>query len=427
MTEAIITVEGLGKKYRISHQRQNGMRYKSLRDVIAEKAKRLFTRNQKSEITSKTSDLRPPASSSASLEDFWALRDVSFEVKQGEVVGIIGRNGAGKSTLLKILSRITEPTEGEVRIRGRVASLLEVGTGFHPELTGRENVFLNGAILGMTRVEIKRKFDEIVAFAEVEKFLDTPVKRYSSGMYVRLAFAVAAHLDPEILIVDEVLAVGDSEFQKKCLGKMQSVATQEGRTVLFVSHNLKSIEQLCQRGLLLKHGHVGYDNIVKNTITEYIRSAENIGATANGVELLNDLRLSHFALSPAVFQSKSTITFVITLEACSPQLITNLEMLIYNELNERMSLIDLRKAGAVYRLDGARILMIDGTIPRFNLVEGQYFVGLFIRTSHGAREFLNLLRIHVLPPPIAIGISPIQTQWMGSVLLDCDFTVHESQ
>src|SRR5207237_781164 len=183
-------------------------------------------------------------------ESFWALRDVSFEVKQGEVVGIIGRNGAGKSTLLKILSRITEPTEGRVRIRGRVASLLEVGTGFHPELTGRENVFLNGAVLGMSREEIRKRFDEIVAFAEVEQFLDTPVKRYSSGMYVRLAFAVAAHLEPEILIVDEVLAVGDATFQKKCLGKMSEVS-ESGRTILFVSHNMPMVEFLCARIILL--------------------------------------------------------------------------------------------------------------------------------------------------------------------------------
>src|SRR5204863_7970029 len=191
------------------------------------------------------------ASANGHKEEFWAHKDVSFEVKQGEVVGIIGRNGAGKSTLLKILSRITEPTTGRVRIKGRVASLLEVGTGFHPELSGRENVFLNGAILGMTRVEIKRKFDEIVAFAEVEKFLDTPVKRYSSGMYVRLAFAVAAHLEPEILVVDEVLAVGDAEFQKKCMGKMGEVAKGSGRTVLFVSHNMAAVRTLCHSAILL--------------------------------------------------------------------------------------------------------------------------------------------------------------------------------
>ena len=188
------------------------------------------------------------------VEEFWALKDVSFEVRQGEVLGIIGRNGAGKSTLLKILSRITEPDRGRAILRGRVASLLEVGTGFHPELTGRENIFLNGAILGMTRAEIKRKFDEIVAFAEVERFLDTPVKRYSSGMYVRLAFAVAAHLEPEILVVDEVLAVGDVEFQKKCLGKLEDVAARQGRTILFVSHNMAAIQALCSSVMWLQEG-----------------------------------------------------------------------------------------------------------------------------------------------------------------------------
>src|SRR5436190_6141719 len=230
MSESVIIVEGLGKKYRLRHQ-SDRQRYVALRDILTDKTKSVarsplsafrfllsaFGDNQKSKIKNQKS-----------VEDFWALKDVSFEVKQGDVLGIIGRNGAGKSTLLKILSRITEPTEGRVRLRGRVASLLEVGTGFHPELTGRENIFLNGAILGMTRVEIKKKFDEIVAFAEIEKFLDTPVKRYSSGMYVRLAFAVAAHLDPDILIVDEVLAVGDTAFQKKCLGKMESVSRKEG-------------------------------------------------------------------------------------------------------------------------------------------------------------------------------------------------------
>jgi len=276
--EIIIRVEKLGKRYRIQHQQQ-GRRYVALRDVIAQKFAapfRFLKRSQKSEARSQTSDIRPPASTPASQEDFWALKDVSFEVRQGEVVGIIGRNGAGKSTLLKILSRITEPTEGRVRIKGRVASLLEVGTGFHPELTGRENIFLNGAILGMHRMEIKRKFDEIVAFAEVERFLDTPVKRYSSGMYVRLAFAVAAHLEPEILIVDEVLAVGDAEFQKKCLGKMQDVASG-GRTVLFVSHNMSSIVKLCTKSLFLEKGKVNTFNETSAVISEYRTTSESHG------------------------------------------------------------------------------------------------------------------------------------------------------
>jgi lipopolysaccharide transport system ATP-binding protein len=205
--------------------------------------------------------------------EFWALRDVSFDIHRGDVVGVIGRNGAGKSTLLKILSRITEPTNGQAILRGRVASLLEVGTGFHPELTGRENVFLNGAILGMTRAEVRQKFDEIVAFAEVDQFIDTPVKRYSSGMYVRLAFAVAAHLEPEILIVDEVLAVGDAAFQKKCLGKMQSVASEEGRTIFFVSHNMAAVQRLCTKGVLLRHGRVVQSGPIEGTVTAFLKDS----------------------------------------------------------------------------------------------------------------------------------------------------------
>ena len=242
-----IRAEGLGKKYVIGHESERE-RYVALRDVVAR-----GTRN----IWRKTADMAHgrPIIAGDTTEEFWALKDVNFEVKRGEVLGIIGRNGAGKSTLLKVLSRITEPSEGRVTVDGRVASLLEVGTGFHPELTGRENIYLNGAILGMTGAEIKRKFDEIVAFAEVEQFLDTPVKRYSSGMHVRLAFAVAAHLDPEILAIDEVLAVGDAAFQKKCLGKMGDVA-RGGRTVLFVSHNMNAVERLCQRVMWLRRGKV---------------------------------------------------------------------------------------------------------------------------------------------------------------------------
>ncbi|CAN1210624.1 ABC transporter domain-containing protein [Tumidithrix helvetica PCC 7403] len=251
MSDTIIQVENLSKKYIIGHQHQK--RYVALRDVLADGAKSLM---QKLRYPSKP-QLDPDR------EEFWALKDVSFEVKRGDRVGIIGRNGAGKSTLLKILSRITEPTGGRIAIKGRVASLLEVGTGFHPELTGRENIFLNGAILGMTRVEIYRKFDEIVQFAEIEKFLDTPVKHYSSGMYIRLAFAVAAHLEPELLIVDEVLAVGDAAFQKKCMGKMEEVSTQ-GRTILFVSHNSSAIANLCDKGLVLEHGRaIAYTSSLK--------------------------------------------------------------------------------------------------------------------------------------------------------------------
>lgn len=212
----------------------------------------------------------------ASPDVYWALKDVSFDVRDGEVLGIIGRNGAGKSTLLKVLSRITEPTRGKVKMRGRVSSLLEVGTGFHPDLSGRENLYLNGTILGMTKKEIDRKFDEIVDFSGVERFLDTPIKRYSSGMKVRLAFAVAAHLEPEILIIDEVLAVGDAEFQKKCMGKMQDVA-QGGRTVLFVSHSMAAIQSLCNKGIVLEAGSVAYDGPADGAIEKYLEQLESIG------------------------------------------------------------------------------------------------------------------------------------------------------
>jgi lipopolysaccharide transport system ATP-binding protein len=265
--DIVIRVEGLGKKYLIGHEAERE-RYVALRDVITRTAKNAWRK------VTDTVRTREIVAGNA-VEEFWALKDVSFEIRRGEVLGVIGRNGAGKSTLLKILSRITEPSEGRVTINGRVASLLEVGTGFHPELTGRENIYLNGAILGMTRVEIKRKFDEIVAFAEVEKFLDTPVKRYSSGMYVRLAFAVAAHLEPEILVVDEVLAVGDAEFQKKCLGKMGEVA-RGGRTILFVSHNMPTVRHLCSRAILLAGGgHKTYEGSSEGAIIRYIQSARS--------------------------------------------------------------------------------------------------------------------------------------------------------
>lgn len=258
MNKTVITVQNLSKCYILKHKKQE--RYVALRDVITDKAKSLLRFKKEDDINES--------------EEFWALNDISFDVKQGDRIGIIGRNGAGKSTLLKILSRIVTPTKGRIEIEGRVASLLEVGTGFHPELSGRENIFLNGSILGMSRSEIIRKFDEIVAFAEVDRFLDTPVKRYSSGMYVRLAFSVAAHLEPEILIVDEVLAVGDAQFQKKCLGKMQDISVT-GRTILFVSHNLQAVQKLCNSGILLKSGKVIANGKISGVINSYLESADS--------------------------------------------------------------------------------------------------------------------------------------------------------
>jgi lipopolysaccharide transport system ATP-binding protein len=269
MTDTVISVENLSKRYLVGHRSAQRERYTTLRDVIAREA-RNFVRKAADPFRGRQ------IVQGDEVEEFWALKNVSFEVKRGEVIGIIGKNGAGKSTLLKIVSRITEPTEGRVRLRGRVASLLEVGTGFHPELTGRENIFLNGAILGMAQREIRSKFDEIVAFAEVEEFLDTPVKRYSSGMYVRLAFAVAAHLEPEILVVDEVLAVGDAGFQKRCLRKMGQVA-QGGRTVFFVSHNMNAVERLCQRVIFLDRGRVlgKYDD-ARNGVIAYLKCSDQL-------------------------------------------------------------------------------------------------------------------------------------------------------
>jgi lipopolysaccharide transport system ATP-binding protein len=264
MSNIAIRVENLGKQYFIGQGKT--ARYETLSDRIVDIATSPF-RSIRSVLQGQ--------SSAVATDNIWALKNASFEVKHGEVIGIIGRNGAGKSTLLKVLSQITEPTEGVIDIYGRVGALLEVGTGFHPELTGRENVYLNGAILGMKRAEIKRKFDEIVDFSGIEKFIDTPVKYYSSGMQVRLAFAVAAHLEPEILIVDEVLAVGDAEFQKKCLGKMGDV-TKEGRTVLFVSHNMVAVQSLCQRSLLLNNGQIIEDGPTDQVVSQYLGSAMSV-------------------------------------------------------------------------------------------------------------------------------------------------------
>lgn len=254
MNDLVIDVQNLGKMYHIGALQE---RNDTLRDAIVEGARSTFRRN-----------LNP-----GGTEDFWAVKDVSFQVNRGEVLGVIGRNGAGKSTLLKLLSRITTPTEGEIRVKGRVGTLLEVGTGFHPELSGRENIYMNGAILGMTRQEINKKFDEIVAFSEIEKFIDTPVKRYSSGMYIRLAFSVAAHLESDILLVDEVLAVGDVAFQRKCLGKMGDIA-EGGRTIVFVSHNMATIQSMCERGIVMDAGGIAYNGDIDSAVQSYLTMLE---------------------------------------------------------------------------------------------------------------------------------------------------------
>ena len=317
MSDMAIQVNGLGKRYRIGKR----LRYKTLRDSLADAWRTPFHALSRLFNPQATSH-EPPSDTS-----IWALKDVSFEIKRGEVVGIIGRNGAGKSTLLKILSRITEPTEGYADINGRVGSLLELGTGFHPELTGRENVYLNGAMLGMRKREIDRKFDEIVAFAELEQFLDTPVKHYSDGMYVRLAFAVATHLEPEILLIDEVLAVGDAAFQKKCLGKMGDVA-QGGRTVLFVSHSMAAIASLCQSAILVDAGEVKLAGPAEQVIESYLTSLTHLSARAclrtttnrrgtGEVSIVEAAILDRTGEPCSCFQYDDDICFELTLERFS--------------------------------------------------------------------------------------------------------------
>ena len=324
--------------------------------------------------------LRPPREE----EIFWALRDVSFEVKHGEVVGIIGRNGAGKSTLLKILSRITEPTSGRAVIKGRVGSLLEVGTGFHPELTGRENIFLNGAIMGMSGNEIQRKFDEIVDFSGVEKFIDTPVKRYSSGMYVRLAFAVSAHLEPDILIVDEVLAVGDAEFQKKCLGKMKSASKGEGRTVLFVSHNMAAIRNLCEKTIVLKDAKIAFFGATADSVSQYLSTtkAEKTDRVLKENTLrkgTGELRFTRYAIED---KNNKNISCAISGEGCrivlfyethAPVTAVNVGIAIFNSEGIRLSSLAaslLNKSFSKMPSTGKFVF----TIPKLSLNEGEYSI-----------------------------------------------------
>jgi lipopolysaccharide transport system ATP-binding protein len=398
MSNSVISVENLGKRYSLRHQRDQ--RYTTLRDVVTNKAKSLFRRNGTSQLSAPTSQLRAPSSLLPAREDFWALRNVSFEVEQGEVVGIIGRNGAGKSTLLKILSRITDPTEGRVRIRGRVASLLEVGTGFHPELTGRENIFLNGAILGMNRAEIRAKFDEIVSFAEVEKFLDTPVKHYSSGMYVRLAFAVAAHLEPEILVVDEVLAVGDAEFQKKCIGKMHQVAKGQGRTVLFVSHNLPVVLRLCDKGFLLSGGHLIAAAHIRAVVDKYISSGQ-IGndrvdlasvsrpiSVRGGAELVAAEPSRQHGLQPWQFEYGQSVSFQIHFDVTKPLSNFLFGIALFDRSGyEIASSLSAHRLGTFDVQPGS--YKLDISYPKLGLLPGIYRLGLSIKSDNGFADYLE--------------------------------------
>lgn len=372
-----ISIETLGKKYLLRHE--DRLNFPTLRDAVTDRARRLL--------------LPAARRQGATREEFWALRELSLEIGQGERVAIIGRNGAGKSTLLKILSRITEPSTGRATVRGRLASLLEVGTGFHPELTGRENIFLNGAILGMSRGEILRKFDEIVAFADVERFIDTPVKRYSSGMYVRLAFAVAAHLEPEVLVVDEVLSVGDAQFQAKCLGKMKEVGS-EGRTVLFVSHNMFAVRSLCDRGVLLENGTMVETGPVGEVIDSYYRRNRNAEPTVrfaddsatDGVSLLEASVTDASGCNRNLFYLGDDIHFKVKLRRSAP--VAPQAMAINICTSDGLLISNVHSADAGFVFDVAKSEeCLDVRVEKVRYYPGEYSVTLVMKLPDGRHVF----------------------------------------
>lgn len=415
MSDTVIQVERLSKKYRLGVI--GGKRF--VDDVSRGWAKLRGKPDPLMKIGS-VQNGKANGNGGAETDEMWALRDVSMEVKRGEVLGVIGRNGAGKSTLLKILSRVTAPTHGEVRVRGRIASLLEVGTGFHPELTGRENVFLNGAILGMTKAEIRSRFDEIVAFAEIEKFIDTPVKRYSSGMFVRLAFAVAAHLDPEILIVDEVLAVGDASFQERCMGKMEKVAGA-GRTVLLVSHNMSTIQQLCKRAVLLRNGEIYKTGEPSEVVSEYLsdsRQGANLeirdwhDRKGNGDARLTRLLVSDIdGNETSTFLRGSTICFELDAEFYQSLVDPCFGVLIHGSTGE--SLIDLRSTH-----DGLRMGSVTGKVrvrakmEANGLYPGRYYLSPWITVGEREIDFPRMCgTIQVLPAPGKYGDLRLDPRW----------------
>ncbi len=411
MASPIIEAENISKQFIIGHEATE--RYSTLREEVSKKARKFFSFPKRL-----TNGQTKPTK-----EVFFALNDISFEVEQGDRLGIIGRNGAGKSTLLKILSRITEPTSGSIKIRGRVASLLEVGTGFHPELSGRENIFLNGAVLGMSRAEIRKKFDEIVDFAEVEKFLDTPVKRYSSGMYVRLAFAVAAHLEPEILIVDEVLAVGDAQFQKKCINKMEDVSTNDGRTVLFVSHNLGAIKSLCSTGLLLREGRLEISGNINEAIDSYLMKGDGESsshyvnrkpkADSDILEIIVQNKYRQ-ATQNFAFDEEIKISFQLLLAEKHLDSVLGLRVRDQLERNVFTSQIEVNKIA-----DGAGLYIFNCTIPASILVPNHYEIVVGLHK-------VNVELIQYLEGPVQFTIEETGTMFAhyigndyGSVFVDC--------
>jgi len=406
MSAIAVRVEGLGKRYEMAPTISSGLLGDELAASIARpwrKARAWFNRD---------------AAAPDSARTFWALRHLSFELKHGEAVGIIGRNGAGKSTLLKVLSRITKPTEGRAELFGRVGSLLEVGTGFHPELSGRDNVYLNGAILGMHRREIRQRFDEIVAFAEVERFIDTPVKHYSSGMAVRLAFAVAAHLEPEILLVDEVLAVGDTAFQKKCLGKMGDV-TREGRTVILVSHDLTSIQMLCRRALRIAHGQVLGFGPVDDEVRAYLDDAKFFarGALDHAIELSPNARLEAFGFVPHVVVSGAAAEFRVKAVVTEAMRFHEIAALIHDSMNRRIGVLDLRVAEGPYAATPDEPLELVADVRALPLVEGEYRIGLSIRSDEGHAIKYDVVTLDVVSKSDG-DVVPYQASVRGVVAFD---------
>jgi lipopolysaccharide transport system ATP-binding protein len=412
---AVLSIRELGKRYELG---ETLSRKSTLRDVLAASAQNLVRRSDRN--------------SRAADKEFWALRDISFDIAEGEVVGIIGANGAGKSTLLKIVSGITEPTEGEIRMRGRVAALLEVGTGFHQELSGRENIFMNGAILGMSQAEIRRRFDEIVAFAGVERFLDTPVKRYSSGMLIRLGFAVAAHLEPEILIVDEVLAVGDAEFQRKCLGKMEDVS-KSGRTILFVSHNLAAIESLCSRSLVLRFGRVAFDGLTDAAIADYQVSEVAPSYDVNLIEHPSrridleptltrlQVRDASGAIARALVVGKPAV-FSVTLTPPRKLTGVTIGLHFYSALGQRvMSLHSAYQAEALPEIESEREAVVECVCPILQLAPGRYRLVIALAARGGQIDRIEpAITLDVLPadfyatgrmPPSRDGVFWPAAQW----------------
>lgn len=414
MGRIVIEVNGLSKQYRLGKVGRA-----SLRDDINRWLQRLAGKEDPYLKVGEENNREQKGNS----DYVWALRDINFEVQQGEVLGVIGRNGAGKSTLLKILSKVTTPTNGQVRIRGRIASLLEVGTGFHPELSGRENIFLNGAILGMTKQEIQLKFDEIVDFSGVERYIDTPVKRYSSGMYVRLAFAVAAHLEPDILIVDEVLAVGDAEFQKKCLGKMKDVSERDGRTVLFVSHNMLAIKNLCYKAVFLDNGMIKYSGLVQDTLNEYMLNGRNlmVNCAEDSVNIKNEfleLITANAISDGAIFKVNSGISIEFVFKVVQ-SLSMNLSLVLKDSF-------DTVIFNAISEIKKVKQGLYKSTleIPGNLLNDGRYFVDIYFVDSEKLKPIMVVAEIMSFDVEDDRDLSWTK-KWIGAVRPKLNFSIVE--